>query len=219
MRYIALIGDLIHSRRIEDRLSVQEHIKKVFSAISTDYSDCVVSRLTLTLGDEFQALLKPDKEIFLLLDDLEYRLGLPFRSGLGYGTLLTEIDPKISIGADGEAFWNARSAIENVREKSWGGRSRVRIEGLAERQEVVNALFLLSDAIKLDWTQLQKETFGELLKRKIYSESFEQKSLAEDLSISQSSLSKRLSSSGIKLYLHARNVLGEELEAWHARTE
>jgi|LSQX01.3.fsa_nt_gb hypothetical protein len=220
MKYIAVVSDLIHSRQIEERLKVQERIKVIFQQMNKKYKELIISRLTLTLGDEFQVILKPQGEIFQFLDDLEYRMELPFRTGIGYGTLLTEIDPKMSVGADGEAFWHAREAIEKLREKDWNGRSKVFFRGLGSpEEEMLNTLLLLSDTIKDQWTSLQRETFHELLKRGIYQENFEQKSLAREMGISQSSLSKRLSGGGIKMYLHARHTLGSSLEVWHARTE
>lgn len=219
-QYLAIIGDLIHSREIEDRKQVQKQIKKAFQTINDDYPELILSKLTLTLGDEFQFLTKPQEGIFELLDQLEMELGLPFRLGIGYGSLLTEINPDISIGADGEAFWNARDAITHVHDKDWSGKSRVRVKGFGEEEDLLlNALLATSDTLKSQWTDLQRETFHEMLKRRIYRESFDQKPFAQELGISESNLSKRLSTSNIKLYLHARRAIESSMEAHHAKTQ
>ena len=218
--YLAIIGDLIQSREIKDRKAVQKKIEQTFDEINREYNELILSKITLTLGDEFQLLAKPKKGIFALLDTLEMKLGLPFRLGIGYGTLLTDINPEQSIGADGEAFWKARSSIDYVHDKDWNGKNRVRLKGFGEERDLLlNALLATSDTLKSQWTSLQEETFHEMLKRKIYQDSFEQKPFAKQLGISESSLTKRLNAGNIKLYLHARLAIEASMEAYHAETK
>lgn len=220
MNCISVIGDLIQSRDIKDRKQVQQRILNVFEKINQKYENIILSKLTLTLGDEFQVILKPHRDIMKLLDDLEGQLKLPFRLGIGYGSLLTTINPELSIGADGETFWHAREAIEYIHDKDWNGRSRVRIQGFGkERDELLNALLATTDALKYQWTDLQRETFEALLEQDLYQSVFDQKSFAKRLKISSSSLTKRLNAGNIKLYIHARNRLGRTIEAWHAETQ
>lgn len=215
MNYLAIIGDMIKSREIKNRKQEQERIEEVLSKINQQYQEIIVSRITLTLGDEFQALLRIDHRVMQMLDDLETQLELPYRLGIGFGQIRTKIRPEISIGADGEAFWHAREAIENIHENDWGGYAKVRFVGLGElRDQTINALFRTTDTIKQSWTTTRRETFAELLAQGIYSVTFDQKRFAESIGISQSSLSKRLSGGAIKIYLDARQTIGELLEAW-----
>ena len=55
--YIAIIGDIKNSKKIVDRGAIQEHLKKILDNINLKYSDCIASKFTITLGDEFQGLL------------------------------------------------------------------------------------------------------------------------------------------------------------------
>ncbi len=214
MNYLAIIGDLIKSREIQDRAAEQARIENVLEKINQQYETIIVSKLTLTLGDEFQALLKIDQQVVRLLDDLEHQMALPFRLGIGLGPIRTEIKKEISIGADGEAFWYAREAIDLLHQEDWGGVSRVRFKGLSLRKDqTINALFRTTDTIKHNWTDARKETFGKLLEEGIYQRSFDQKAFAAKIGISQSSLSKRLSGGAIKIYMDARLTIGELLEA------
>ena len=216
-QYLAVIGDLIGSRGIAGRRGVQQRIEQVFDDINREYRDLIASRLTLTLGDEFQLIARPDGGVLQLLDELERRLELPFRVGIGYGGLLTDIHYERSIGADGEAFWHARDAIEKVHDYNWHGRQRTCVQGYGTLEdELLNALFAASDALRAGWTALQRETFHRMLEEGIYEAQFDQRSFAATLGITESALSRRLSAGNIKIYLNSRAAIARSLEAWHA---
>lgn len=214
--YLAIIGDLIQSREIPERKQVQKHIETTFKEINKEFRPLILSQITLTLGDEFQFLAIPKEGLFELLDTLEMKLELPFRLGMGYGSLLTEVNPKLSIGADGEAYWNARKAIDYVHDNDWNGKTRIHLQGFGDEKDMLlNALLDTSDTLKSQWTALQRQTFHAMLSNKIYRDNFEQKPFAQQLGISESSLTKRLSAGNIKLYLHARLVIEKTMEAHH----
>jgi len=217
-QYLALIGDLKGSRRIAQRDQAQQDIRRALDEVNDLFPGLIVTRLTLTLGDEFQALLRPDAQVPRLLDELELRLhAYPFRLGLGYGGISTDIDPNLSIGADGPCYWHAREAIGWVHDNSAGGKYRLAVRGFGDLpDELLNALLQTTDAIKHGWTALQRQTFDALLRHGIYSDSFEQNVFARSIGISDSSLTKRLSAGDIKLYLKTRLLIGRAMEAWHA---
>ena len=76
-----------------------------------------------------------------------------------------------------------------------------------------NDLLATGDALKAGWTQLQRETFGTLLELGIYTDSFEQKTVAAELGITDVALYKRLKSSNMKLYLRSRGTLQAVVQA------
>lgn len=212
-KYIAIIGDLVKSKEIKNRNKFQENLKTIFNQINKKYSKTIVSNFTLTIGDEFQAILKLDNLLMKILDELYVSIPHEFRLGIGYGEITTKIDPKLSIGSDGKAFWNARESIEYVYGNNYGGRCNVYFKGEDEKTDsTINTILMLSETIKTQWTALQKETFEEMLKQDIFIENFNQQGLANKMNISQSSLSKRLSLGNIKIYLHARNEITKILE-------
>ncbi|MDI9497607.1 MAG: SatD family protein [Bacillota bacterium] len=219
-RYIVLIGDLIGSRKIRNRGEIQERLRDVLAQLNERYSSMLASRLMLTLGDEFQGIFRPDPRLLRLLDELFLAAPHPFRLGLGYGEIVTAIDPELSIGADGEAFWHARTAIDRAHRETYGGICHISFAGGCERADsTINTLFLLSETIKTQWTRLQLETFAALLASDIYDEDFHQADFARTLGISESSLSKRLSLGHIKIYLRARTEITQLLEAYDAPAE
>lgn len=65
--------------------------------------------------------------------------------------------------------------------------------------------------MKENWTTTQKEVLYALLENDTYSENFRQKLLAEKLDISESAMSKRIRTSGIRLYLSSRNSIAKEI--------
>lgn len=215
-KYIAIIGDLERSREIADRDKAQARIQLALESVNAAYKNLIISKLTLTIGDEFQALVKPDPGILKMMDELEMLLAsFPFRLGIGFGDISTAIDRERSIGADGEAYWMARAAIEYVHDNSQGGRKKTHLGGFGPlKDSLLNTLFEVSDLMKYGWTKLQAETFSHMLMQGTYSPGFDQKAFALKIGISQSSLTKRLSAGNIKLYLKIRNLIGESMEAW-----
>lgn len=220
INHLAIIGDIIGSKQVKDRAQLQEAIQQAFETIHQAYPDLIQSKFTLTLGDEFQALLTPSKQVFELLDHLEKLIPVPFRFGLGYGDLTTDFDENVSIGADGPAFWHAREAIDHIHDQNWSGKTKGYLITKDETfDRMMNDFILLSDTLKNEWTDLQKKTFEEMLGHGIYTTDFNQKEFAESLGISASSLSKRLNNGNIKIYLQARNTMGYLLEGFDESTK
>ena len=107
--YIALIADVIDSKLFKERSDLQKRLEAVLFHMNNRFETYLASRLTLTLGDEFQALFTLDAPIFQIIDSLRQDLKpAQLRFGIGLGKIVTDIDPLQSIGADGPAYWNAR---------------------------------------------------------------------------------------------------------------
>lgn len=217
-RYLALIGDIIDSKKIENRKEIQLQLIEAFSKIHQLYGAQIVSKLTMTVGDEFQTLLKPQADLWKLIDHLSILSPTPFRLGLGLGHISTQIDPDLSLGADGDAYWRARDAIQMVHTETWGGKSHILFKGPSERQDqAINSLILAGETIKVSWSQRQKETFEQLVANDIYQANFAQNEVAERLGISAQALSKRLIAGNIKIYFQIRQTLGQLLEDYDDR--
>ncbi len=204
--YLALIADVIDSKMVQERLDLQKQVEKTLQKMNELFGDYLASRFTLTLGDEFQALLKVDAPIFQIIDTLRSELTpTQLRFGIGLGEIVTAIDPLQSVGADGPAYWNARAAINFVHQKNDYGNTQIYFSSGKENQDFfVNALIASGEAIRSSWRDSQEEILLNLLKRSVYSESFSQQDLAQSLSINPSALSKRLKSSSIRVYLRGR---------------
>lgn len=204
--YLALIADVIDSKMVQERLDLQKQVEKTLQKMNELFGDYLASRFTLTLGDEFQALLEVDAPVFQIIDTLRLELNpTQLRFGIGLGEIVTAIDPLQSVGADGPAYWNARAAINFVHQKNDYGNTQIYFSSGKENQDFfVNALIASGEAIRSSWRDSQEEILLNLLKRSVYSESFSQQDLAQSLAINPSALSKRLKSSSIRVYLRGR---------------
>ena len=204
--YLALIADVIDSKIVQERFDLQKQLEKTLQTMNELFGDYLASCFTLTLGDEFQALLKVDAPIFQIIDTLRSELKpTQLRFGIGLGEIVTDIDPLQSIGADGPVYWNARAAINLVHQKNDYGNTQIYFSSGKENKDFfVNALIASGEAIRSGWRESQEEILLNLLKRSVYSESFSQQDLAQSLAINPSALSKRLKSSSIRVYLRGR---------------
>ena len=213
--YLALIADVIDSKTVQERLDLQKQVEKTLQKMNELFGDYLASRFTLTLGDEFQALLKVDAPVFQIIDTLRSEL-IPtqLRFGIGLGEIVTAIDPLQSIGADGPAYWNARAAINLVHQKNDYGNTQIYFSsGNDSKDLLVNALIASGEAIRSGWRGSQEEILLDLLKRFVYSENFSQQDLAQSLDINPSALSKRLKSSSIRVYLRGRAAALASIQA------
>ena len=204
--YLALIADVIDSKMVQERFDLQKQVEKTLQTMNELFGEFIASNFTLTLGDEFQGLLKVDAPVFQIIDTLRSELTpTQLRFGIGLGEIVTDIDPLQSIGADGPAYWNARAAINLVHQKNDYGNTQIYFSCGKEKQDFfVNALIASGEAIRSGWRGSQEEILLDLLKRCVYSENFSQQDLAQSLEINPSALSKRLKSSSIRVYLRGR---------------
>ena len=213
--YLALIADVIDSKMVQERFNLQKQLEKTLRKMNELFGDYLASCFTLTLGDEFQALLKVDAPVFQIIDTLRSELSpTQLRFGIGLGEIVTAIDPLQSIGADGPAYWNARAAINLVHQKNDYGNTQIYFSsGKDSKDLLVNALIASGEAIRSGWRGSQEEILLDLLKRSVYSETFSQQELAQSLAIQPSALSKRLKSSSIRVYLRGRAAALTSIQA------
>ena len=213
--YLALIADVIDSKMVQERFNLQKQLEKTLRKMNELFGDYLASCFTLTLGDEFQALLKVDAPVFQIIDTLRSELSpTQLRFGIGLGEIVTAIDPLQSIGADGPAYWNARTAINLVHQKNDYGNTQIYFSsGNDSKDLLVNALIASGEAIRSGWRGSQEEILLDLIKRFVYSENFSQQDLAQSLDINPSALSKRLKSSSIRVYLRGRAAALASIQA------
>ena len=213
--YLALIADVIDSKMVQERFDLQKQLEKTLQTMNELFGEFIASNFTLTLGDEFQGLLKVDAPVFQMIDTLRSLLTpTQLRFGIGLGEIVTDIDPLQSIGADGPAYWNARAAINLVHQKNDYGNTQIYFLSGKEKQDFfVNALIASGEAIRSGWRGSQEEILVDLLKRCVYSENFSQQDLAQSLEINPSALSKRLKSSSIRVYLRGRAAALDSIQS------
>ncbi|GEK91192.1 SatD family protein [Alkalibacterium kapii] len=225
---IAMIGDIIASKKLKERAETQKILSTILSKMNTTYSEHFESHLTITLGDEFQCIVSDVKTAFILIDRITLELqittkkqlndDISLRWGIGIGGLITPIiDKKVSIGADGPAYWHAREAIESVHENDDYGLLNEKIITEQDDDLFYNSIIRLQNVIRNQWTYTQKETVYHVLLADEYNDVNNQKvteALSQGLekSLSAQTVSKRIISTQIKQYIQSRRLLAEQIE-------
>jgi len=158
--YFAVIGDIISSRKIENRKQFQKHLSGILDEINHSYFEDIASEFVITLGDEFQGLLKRADRLLEITDKIKFQLEpVEVRFGIGIGRMETDIIRETSVGADGPAYWCARKAIQIIHDKNDYNVSKIVIE--TEEQvdfmDVVNESLRMCDYIEKKWRPTQKD--------------------------------------------------------------
>ena len=202
-KYLVIIGDIVKSREIQDRQNFQQRFKNALKDRSAIFdSQAIVSQFVVTIGDEFQGVLKQADKIFRFFSALEDKLSpLNFRYGLGVSTISTSINKEAAIGMDGPAFYNARAGLETAKK-----------EGLfycfksgSDKDATLNML--------LSWLSREKEKWP-AQKRKIIGladAGKTQKQIAADLNITQPAVSKTLSIPAVSLANQTEKMIEDEI--------
>lgn len=112
---LALIGDIVASRKLENRGEVQQKLSAVLERLNQETQP--LSPYTITLGDEFQTVYRDADAVFRdAIWVLATLAPVRVRFSIGVGTLSTPINRRLALGMDGPAFYRARDGIEQLKE-------------------------------------------------------------------------------------------------------
>lgn len=183
-KYIALIGDIRDSRKLENRAQVQETLGAICRELNaTDGAAMTASPFTLTLGDEFQALFRWPERLWRGVFTFEAMMHpVRLRYGLGIGEITTAINTQSAIGMDGPAFYLARDAVEDIRKAG----KTFRIHGLGDTAGLVNGALDLISLEREAWKGNRVKVFANFLAREPVS------SIANKLAISEQAVYKNI---------------------------
>jgi hypothetical protein len=198
--YYALLADIVSSKRIKsgERGAIQEKLKGALEYVNEKYAEQIVSKFCITIGDEFQGILKSCRflfEIISLIETVMYPVKLRFSAGLG--EIYTPINSELPIGSDGPAWWAARAGMDTLKQKSDRGLiKQTNIIISREKPDVffdlVNAAISLCCAIKEKWKAEHVNIIRNMLVEFGLRSDIVQKKLAERLNIAKYELNKKL---------------------------
>lgn len=183
VRYLAVIGDLRRSRALTARAAVQQRLETGLARVNRVLADELSAAFVVTLGDEFQGLLRRPEAAMPALALLEEELAdLPVRYAFGWGALATRLRPE-AVGMDGPCFHAARAALDLAkREQRW-----VAVRGFGERHDaVLNGILRLLGEVRTRWTRTQAATVRGM--RRAHT----QREVAAQRGVSESTISKAL---------------------------
>jgi len=207
---IAVLADIVGSRRLDDRAAAQRVLDETIAAVERDLP-LAIQPLTPTVGDEQQGVYRDLGEALTSLLMIQLRLpdGIAFRFGVGIGAVrpVASVHGELS---DGPGWYAAREAIETVhaREGRAVPRTRTWIVGAPGQDEVMestiaafNAYALVRDELVGAMSERERRlTYGRLIGRS-------QHDLAADEGISQPSVSKALRTAGAAAILEGVSAL------------
>jgi hypothetical protein len=145
--YTAMILDVVDSRKQENRLILQKHLKTVIALCNRLFVDSLDKEVIFSAGDEIQGLFHTPSGAYryvLLFQKLIYPIVI--RSGIGTGLLDYHTDWS-STELDGPAYHRARKAIDSIHEKET---QCIFFEGLKMSRMYANTMMLAYQLVLQD---------------------------------------------------------------------
>lgn len=112
MNYIVLIFDLKDSRHLRNRYEIQMKLIDAIKECNLHFHESIVSDFLITIGDEWEGLLKPNADYQSIISFFQEQLSdVSFYTGIGIGEItITNFELTVN-QLDGPAFYMARDAI------------------------------------------------------------------------------------------------------------
>ncbi|HSD63425.1 MAG TPA: SatD family protein [Ignavibacteriaceae bacterium] len=192
MNSIVLIADIVASRQIKERDKIQRDLKNLLIKINK-ISGSMLSPMTITLGDEFQCVYSSADEIFnhiwkILVAVYPEKI----RFSYGIGLISTRINKNQAIGMDGPAFYEARTGLNQLKERNYLFNISVSGNQSENIYLIRNSLYLVSYHIN-NWKKNRIKIMGSL------SDGMQIKTIAKNLNISEQAVYKNITSGGLDL--------------------
>ena len=203
MNYLIIIGDIVASKEITDRLNFQKKFTDVLVKPNRTFHNSMISPLTLTIGDEFQAVLWEAMYLFNIMGMIEREIpSVSLRYGIGLGKIDTEINSESAIGMDGPAFHYARTAVETARKEGTIYHFKCDDDILQDR---INVMLGWLDITLKKWTLQRKEIFYQ------YNEKKTQQEIARVMGITQPAVSQNINDKAFKQVAVTQQIIEKEL--------
>ena len=203
--YIAFKTDIIRSRYISKREDVQDFFLNIANQVNEKFANSLEAGFIVTHGDEAQCLIKSACAVSVI-DIIEFlhesMHPVQLRFGIGFGTLSTKIQ-KMAIGMDGEAWQNAKDAID----RAHVSHQPAAFSGFNPNiqyplESLTNLVLFLSSR----WSKEQKEAI------KYIREGHTQTTIAKLVGVSTAAISKRLVKAGWHEYSHGIEAIKKLLQ-------
>jgi hypothetical protein len=205
--YCVILADVVRSRRGADAVALQAALEDAVATLSQPYEPWLAARLTLSAGDELQALLKGPAPAFDLAFDLADRLHpLDLRFGVGLGELATPLR-STTASLSGRVFYEARDAVQTARR----GGQHIVFAGFGELSSTLNVLGDCALAIMGGWTSAQRESVRALLRHGSHQAAAE--ALGRSRSTVTRNLQRALAVQVVRCREQLRSLLAQAVEA------
>jgi hypothetical protein len=204
-RYI-LMADVIKSTRLSSS-HLMLAFKETALRINREISEAFYSPITITLGDEFQSVvrsLRRGADVILRFEEslIKERENFQMRYVLNYGDINTPINKIAAYGMLGPGLLETRSLLEKLKNSRDRFLFQFENDGLAEK---LNMIFRLYQMVVDGWRPRDYPVVAEFLREKDY------KIVAERLNKDKSLMWKRERSLNISAYLTIKELVYREI--------
>ncbi len=202
MKHYILMADIIKSSDQNPNV-LMDAFRKVTSDINLKYKKEFESPITITLGDEFQSIVKSLKvglEVIINLEEhlIEQKRKFKLRYVLNYGEIATPINPNIALQMYGEGLTKARSLLGSQKKE----KDRFLIENIdAVLSRKINLTFNMYQSIVDEWKYRDFKVIASFIKHKDY------KKVAIELEKDRSLMWRREKSLNIKEYFIVKELI------------
>ncbi|SDC27498.1 MULTISPECIES: SatD family protein [unclassified Candidatus Frackibacter] len=184
INYCAVIGDIVESKKADDRNKLKDKFKNVIKKINSKYKDVIIADFLVQEGDSVQGLLSSTSISYDLVQDFkEYMKPSQIVFGIGIGTLSTALFANpITSELDGEAYHRAKKMLKRAKNRKPG----ICYSFADEASNLINTLVYFIESNQSFRTTHQKKIV------KLYKELETQEKVAKKLDISQATVSANL---------------------------
>lgn len=150
-KYYILMADIIGSRNKKGNI-LMDQFSNVVKQVTKESNEAFFSPITITLGDEFQSVVKSLKDGIKIITSIEeyiikYKYEFKLRYILYYGTIETSINSEIAYEMLGEGLTKAREYLGNHKKEE----NRIHFELQNEKSVILNKLFYLYTSLLDKW--------------------------------------------------------------------
>lgn len=201
--FIILMADIVDSRNMPQN-KLMKSFKKITDEINNEKKDILLSPVTITLGDEFQCIVKNVKagiELMIAIDEkkLHEMAAFKLRYALVEGGIDTPINPDIAYGMLGEGLTVAREQL--IEYKNSFHRYSIHLNNTNKSEALANSLIVyqnITDAWNID---RDYSLIAQFLKLKDY------KLVADEMGKTRSQIWKREKSLNLEAYFSIKQVI------------
>jgi hypothetical protein len=183
--YIVVLGDLIGSRKVEDRKNFEIKLKKAIATIVERYQHEWVAPLAFEKGiDEIGAVIKNRAALYNIIADVNNAIAPQQIRFVAYkGKIDLGLKERDITAMDGEAFHSAAAMMQELKASGMILKCNT-TDPLFDKalENQVNAISILKE----NWTERQREIFN------LYKELNNQAEAAKRLQITQQAISNAL---------------------------
>ncbi len=200
--YIILMADIIQSNNYQ-QAKLMSDFKELVYFINTKYSRQLTSPLTITLGDEFQGVVKDTQTAIDIIFDLEEKnlldkKGIKIRYVCYEGAIDTPINPTIAYEMLGEGLTNARKKLNWLKKEK--NRFYFELKNTSLSTLYYNT-FIIFDSILEAWQEKDVALVASFLENEDY------KKVAQALGKNRSLIWKREKSLRLNEYYAIKHII------------